>query len=275
MCEIVAGFREDWSKILISIVDISERKKAELIIQNEITNLRELDQLKNEFIIRTSHELNTPLVSICGSVEFLLNYIEEDFSMKSIAHLETIESGGKRLSQLTDNLLDILKIQSHKFELNVETINLGNIIKKCISDHNDLAEEREITISTSFQHEFYVKVDEIKIKQVFNNLISNALKNTPHYGQISISSEEAQGYINIKFTDTGTGFTEEEKARVFEKLGKIEKYGKGMDIITEGSGLGLYLSKEIVELHGGKLWLESEGRNKGSTFTVSLPLDEM
>ena len=236
--------------------------------------MRELDELKNEFIIRTSHELKTPLVSICGSVEFLLNYIKEDFSLKSRKHLETINSGGKRLKQLVENLLDILRIESRKFELDVENINLGNIIKKCISDHNDLAEEREITISTSFQHEFYVKVDEIKIKKVFDNLLSNALKNTPHYGQISISSEEAQGYINLNITDTGTGFTEEEKTRIFEKFGKIEKYGKGMDIITEGSGLGLYLSKEIVELHGGKIWLESEGRNKGSTFIVSLPIDE-
>ncbi len=172
-------------------------------------------------------------------------------------------------------MLDILRIESRKYEINVETINLGNIIKRCISDHNDLAEEREITIFSSFQHEFYVKVDEIKIKQVFDNLVSNGLKNTPRYGQIFISSEEVQGYINIIINDTGTGFTEEEKSRVFEKLGKIEKYGMGLDIITEGSGIGLYLSKEIVELHGGKLWLESEGRNKGSTFTVSLPLDEM
>jgi len=274
VCEIVAGFKEDWSKILISIVDISERKKAELIIQNEITKLRELDQLKNEFIIRTSHELKTPLVSICGSVEFLLNYIQEDFSMKSRAHLEIIDSGGKRLRQLADNLLDILRIESRKYEINVETINLGNIIKRCISGFKNLAEEREITISSSFLHEFYVKVDEVKIEQVIVNLLSNALNYTPCYGQISISSEEAQGYINIKIRDTGVGFTEEEKTRIFEKFGKIERYGKGMDIITEGSGLGLYLSKEIVELHGGKIWLESEGRNKGSTFIVSLPIEE-
>jgi PAS domain S-box-containing protein len=274
VCEIVAGFKEDWSKILISIVDISERKKAELIIQNEITKLRELDQLKNEFIIRTSHELKTPLVSICGSVEFLLNYIQEDFSMKSRAHLEIIDSGGKRLRQLADNLLDILRIESRKYEINVETINLGNIIKRCISGFKNLAEEREITISSSFLHEFYVKVDEVKIEQVIVNLLSNALNYTPYYGQISISSEEAQGYINIKIRDTGVGFTEEEKTRIFEKFGKIERYGKGMDIITEGSGLGLYLSKEIVELHGGKIWLESEGRNKGSTFIVSLPIEE-
>ena len=265
---------ENQKLVQFFIQDISERKKAELIIQNEIAKLRELDQLKNEFIIRTSHELNTPLVSICGSVEFLLNYIKEDFSKQSRAHLETINSGGKRLKQLVENLFDILRIESRKFELDVENISLGNIIKKCISDLNYLAKEREITISTSIQHEFYVKVDEVKIEQVFVNLLSNALKNTPHYGQISISSEEAQGYINTNITDTGTGFTEDEKTRIFEKFGKIEKYGKGMDIITEGPGLGLYLSKKIVELHGGKIWLESEGRNKGSTFIVSLPIDE-
>ena len=275
VCEIVAGFKDDWSKILISIVDISEIKKAEQIIQNEITKLRELDQLKNEFIVRTSHELKTPLVSICGSVEFLLNYIKEDFSMKSRAHLETINSGGKRLRKLVDNMLDILRIESRKFEINVETINLGNTIKKCIFDLKYLAEEREITISTSLQHELYVKVDEVKIEQVLVNLLSNALKYTPPYGHISISSEQAQGYINIKFTDTGAGFTVEEKTIVFEKFGKIERYGKGMDIITEGSGIGLYLSKKIVELHGGKIRLESEGKNKGSTFIVSLPIDEM
>ena len=157
------------------------------------------------------------------------------------------------------------------FPKSLNIIYFINILSKI---NNDLAEERKNTIITSFQPEFYVKVDEIKIKQVFDNLISNALKNTPHYGQISISSEKAQGYINIKIVDTGTGFTEEEKTRVFEKLGKIEKYGKGMDIITEGSGIGLYLSKEIVELHGGKLLLKSKKKNKGSTFTVSLPLDE-
>ena len=236
--------------------------------------MRELDQLKTEFIIRTSHELKTPLVSICGSVEFLLNFIEEDFSMKSRAHLETIDSGGKRLRQLADNLVDILRIESRKYELNVESINLGIFIKKCISDFKFLAEERKITIATSIQPEFYLKVDEIKIRQVFVNLLSNALKNTPRYGQISIASEKTQNNITFKIKDTGVGFTEEEKTRAFEKFGKIERYGKGMDIITEGSGLGLYLSKEIVELHGGKLWLESEGRNKGSIFIVSLPLDE-
>jgi len=254
--------------------DISKIKKAELIIQEEIEKLRELDHLKDEFVIRTSHELKTPLVSICGSTEFLLNYINEDLSSNTIKHLEVINSGGKRLQQLVEYLLDILRFESNKFDLKVENQNLGNIIKKCIINLGYLAEEREITISSSLHHDVYLNVDEIKIEQVLFNLLSNALKNTPRKGRISISLEKTIDNINVKINDTGVGFTEEEKTKIFEKFGKIERYGKGMDIISEGSGLGLYLSRNIVELHGGKIWVESEGRNKGSTFIVSLPLDE-
>ena len=79
------------------------------------------------------------------------------------------------------------------------------------------------------------------------------------------------GYIDISIRDTGVGLTEEEKPKLFKKFGKIERYGKGLDVDTEGSGLGLYISKKIVELHGGKVWVESEGRNKGSAFIIRLP----
>jgi len=104
------------------------------------------------------------------------------------------------------------------------------------------------------------------------NLISNAIKNTPPKGTLSINLKEHDSFVNLKIRDTGVGFTEEEKEKVFKKFGKIERYGKGMDIITEGSGLGLFISKEIVKLHNGKIWLESDGRNKGSTFIVRVPL---
>jgi len=251
--------------------EITERKKAEIIIREEIEKLKEIDQLKNEFVVRASHELKTPLVSICGSVEFLLNYCKEDLSRKTIRHIEAINRGGNRLRLLVEELLDILRIESNKFNLNLQNKNLGNIIKYCIFDLIYLAEEREITIDTYFQHDLYIDVDEIKIGQVFINLISNALKNTPRYGHISISLEKTEDYVNVKIKDTGVGFTEEEKTKIFKKFGKVERYGKGLNIVTEGSGLGLYLSKEIVELHGGKIWMESEGRNKGSNFIIKLP----
>jgi len=111
-----------------------------------------------------------------------------------------------------------------------------------------------------------------KIYEVLMNLVSNAIKYTPTNGKITISSEVQNGNYVISVQDTGIGLTDEEKAKIFKKFGKIERYGKGLDVVSEGSGLGLYISKKIIELHKGNIWVESEGRKKGSTFYFSLPI---
>ena len=108
--------------------------------------------------------------------------------------------------------------------------------------------------------------------EVITNLLSNAIKYTPPNGEITIKSEIMDQNVSMSIQDNGIGFTDKEKEKVFKQFGKIERYGQGLDIGIDGSGLGLYLSKKIVELHGGKIWLESEGKNKGSIFYVSLPL---
>ena len=111
-----------------------------------------------------------------------------------------------------------------------------------------------------------------QMHQAISNLISNAIKYTPPDGTIEIESEIKDSLIIISIKDSGIGLTKEEKDRLFTQFGKIERYGQGLDIISDGSGLGLYISKKIVELHGGKIWVESEGRNKGSTFYFTLPI---
>jgi signal transduction histidine kinase len=127
-------------------------------------------------------------------------------------------------------------------------------------------------LNTELPEELYLEVDEIRIKQVLTNLISNAIKNTPSNGNIDVSLKEIGTYSYITIKDTGVGFTEKEMEKIFKKFGKIERYGKQLDVDIEGSGLGLYLSKEIVDLHDGQIWVESEGRNKGATFIVKLPI---
>jgi signal transduction histidine kinase len=102
-------------------------------------------------------------------------------------------------------------------------------------------------------------------------LLINAIKYTPPNGKILISSEILEEYFLISIQDNGIGFTEEEKSQIFKRFGKIERYGQGWDVGIEGSGLGLYISKKIIELHGGKIWLVSKGRNKGSIFNFTLP----
>ena len=121
--------------------------------------------------------------------------------------------------------------------------------------------------------ELFFKVDRLQIEQVITNILSNAIKFTPSEGSITITVKQHNKYTDILIKDTGVGFTENELEKIFKKFGKIERYGKQLDVDIEGSGLGLYISKEIVELHDGKIWVESEGKNKGSTFIIKLPMN--
>ena len=131
---------------------------------------------------------------------------------------------------------------------------------------------RNQTINLDIQEPLFIQIEKEEIHQVISNILSNAIKYTPPSGLIKIKAEMQNTDILISIKDNGMGFTEEEKGQIFKQFGKIERYGQGMDIISDGSGLGLYISKKIIELHSGKIWLESEGRNKGSTFYISLPL---
>ena len=116
-----------------------------------------------------------------------------------------------------------------------------------------------------------INFDKEQIRHVINNLITNAIKYTPLNGKIGVNSKIAEDSIEIAIQDSGIGFTEEEKERIFTQFGKIERYGQGFDVISEGVGLGLHIAKKIIDLHGGEIWVESEGKNKGSSFSFSLP----
>ncbi|MFW9895964.1 MAG: sensor histidine kinase, partial [Candidatus Thorarchaeota archaeon] len=134
-----------------------------------------------------------------------------------------------------------------------------------------LATLRDQTILFDPSNKIEVLFDKERIYEVISNLLLNAVKYTPPGGAISIKSSIVNESIIVSVSDNGIGFTEEEKKQVFKQFGKIERYGQGWDVAIEGTGLGLYITKKLVELHGGKIWLESEGRNKGSTFYFSIP----
>ena len=139
----------------------------------------------------------------------------------------------------------------------VATILIFLIIVPLILDIKD-------TLITYFEKE--------RIYEVIVNLLSNAIKYTPPNGKIIVRSEKRKGNYIISVQDTGIGLTDEEKEKIFKKFGKVERYGQGLDVDSEGSGLGLYISKKIIELHGGNIWVKSKGRKKGSTFYFSLPV---
>ncbi|MFX0041788.1 MAG: PAS domain S-box protein [Candidatus Hodarchaeota archaeon] len=255
------------------IIDISEQKQAEILIKEEMKKLKELDQIRKDLISRVSHELKTPLVSVCGGSELLLQLYKTNLDADVLELLELIEKGGKRLKYLVDNLLDITRIEYNKFKLNKEFTDLTKIIKDCAKELLYLARTRRVNLNLKLIDNLYLEIDKIRVEQVIINLLSNAIKNTPPKGKVEINLQKNKDWAEISVFDTGIGLTKGEMNLLFTRFGKIERYGEGLEYIDiQGSGLGLYISKQIVDLHGGQIRAESAGRNKGSRFIVKLPI---
>jgi PAS domain S-box-containing protein len=256
---------------LISLVDITDKREAEQLIIEENKRLLELQDLRKDLITRVSHELKTPMTSINGAIQILTQLYMDEIGEEARKYVEIGHRGCIRLKQLIDNLLDVSRLNAKKFTLNLQKDNLIELIIDCVKDMNYLATNRQLKIKLDLPNEAFLNMDRLRIRQVLTNIISNAIKNTQKNGKIYISLLDSNEYIEILIRDTGVGLTEKEKQKLFEKFGKIERYGMDLGVDIEGSGLGLFISKEIVELHGGEIFVESEGRNKGSIFIIKLP----
>ena len=200
----------------------------------------------------------------------MLDVYEKEFSKKTLEFIKIIYDGGERLKRLVNNLIDVYYIESNNLKLEFLPENLCEIIEKCVNELKPILSSRQHEIYLDLTNNVYVDLDYDRFKQVIQNILANAIKYTPPRGKISIQLKDFNNYAEITIKDTGVGFNEQEKEKLFKRFGKIERYGKGMFLDTEGPGLGLYLSKEIVHLHGGEISLKSEGRNKGSSFTIRL-----
>ena len=255
---------------LISVVDVTDKKEAEQLILEENKRLLELHELRKDLITRVSHELKTPMTSIYGSIQILLNIFKDRIDQDILNYVEIGHRGCIRLKQLIENLLDTSRLESKKMELKLEKTNLVTLISESVDEMMYLGNLRNISIKLNLPNEVYFFLDQLRFSQVLTNIISNAIKNTPRGGKVFINLTEKKDHIDINIRDTGVGLTITEKERLFEKFGKIERYGMDLDVDIEGVGIGLHISKEITELHGGQIIVESEGRNKGAIFTIRL-----
>jgi len=255
------------------INDMTEQKTADLLIEEEILKLKELDQIRKDLISRVSHELKTPLVSVCGAAELLLDLFIDEFKDDTKELIEMIEKGGKRLKYLVDNLVDITRIEYRKFKLEKDLNDFNQVIRDCVKELMYLIKKRKLNLEFDLMEELFIEIDKVRIEQVILNLLSNAIKNTPPAGKIVIKSLRKDNCAELSIRDTGIGLTKEEMNKLFIRFGKIERYGDGLEYIDiQGTGLGLYISKEIIDLHEGQIWVESEGKDKGSTFKIKLPI---
>lgn len=258
--------------LISDAIEIEQRRwqvQQDLEAQNIMLN--EINKLKTELLSRTSHELKTPLISIKGFTDLLLTLHKSKFDNEVITVLEEIKDGSKRLEKIINLLLQSSKLDQGQLQLNITKEDLNFLIKYSVKELQGLAKLRKQALSFTLHDKLEAEFDKERIHEVISNLLINAIKYTPPGGNITVKSDIEDNFYIISVKDDGIGLTEEEKGQLFKQFGKIERYGQGWDVEIEGTGLGLYISKKIIELHGGKIWVESEGRNKGSTFYFSIP----
>jgi signal transduction histidine kinase len=197
----------------------------------------------------------------------------KEFSSETLEILELIEKGGTRLKYLVDRLVDISKIDYGKFKLEIKSEDLSEIIRECSREISYLLKNRKINLNLSLPESIYINIDRIRMEQVIINLLSNAIKNSPPNGEVNVILKKKNDWIELIVKDTGIGLTKEEMNSLFTRFGKIERFGEGFEYLDiQGSGLGLFIVKEILNLHGGEIKATSEGRNKGSIFSLRLPI---
>jgi signal transduction histidine kinase len=244
-----------------------QNKNHQLEIANE--RLKELDRLKSDFVANVSHELRTPLTAIKGAVDLVLREVTGPLNERQTHYLNRVRSNTQRLAGLIDDLLDLSKIEEGKIELQAGPVSLVGLMHEVMETLKPVALEKSIELElTNLQASLLVWADRDKITQVLTNLIGNAIKFTPPQGRVMVTSASVDAdLVQISISDTGPGISAHEHGRIFEKFYQVAENGGPK---PRGTGLGLPISKTLVELHGGRIWVESEP-NRGSTFNFTLP----
>jgi len=247
--------------------------------------LRILDQMKSDFLSIISHELRTPLTSILGYAQLLLKTIHGDLTPKVRQHVTTIHENGQRLLALINDLLDFSSIEAGRITLNPKRVQLRPLLELALAPARAETSVQAIDLSVTIPAELpLVMVDEQRFKQIIGHLMSNAIKFTPSGGQIRVHADYdcpectktedglSGGVLRISVADTGIGIPPDQLERIWTRFYQVE------DAATRrfgGTGLGLAVVKTLVELHGGRVWVESEGiPGKGSTFSFTLPVGD-
>jgi PAS domain S-box-containing protein len=241
--------------------DITERERAK----------EEADRLKEEFFALVSHELRTPLSSIKGYVELVLQERGgAERNARSAEFLETIDRNARRLERLVGDLLFAAQVQSGEFALEKHRVELGELLTRCIETAAPWAEERDLELTLSTEPVPSFDGDYDRLSQLFDNLISNALKYTPDGGDVEITLQRVDDRALVQVRDTGIGISPADQQHVYERFVRASS---ATERSVPGVGLGLTIAKAIAEAHGGRIGIESK-EGVGSTVRVELPLRE-
>lgn len=233
----------------------------------DITDRKELEQEKSDFMSMASHELKTPLTSIQIFVNLLESHLPEDSKEKVGYYLYRITEQMHRLADLINDLLDVSRIETGKLRLNKEKFSIDELLFDTIESIKPTARDQTIVFKDRIKAEVYA--DRYRLYQVIINLLTNAIKYSPKGKQIIVSVKKNRKEVIVSIKDFGIGIKADKQEKIFEKLYQVSD---PKEKTYPGLGLGLYISKEIIDRHKGKIWVESEGRDKGSTFFFTLPV---
>jgi protein-histidine pros-kinase len=266
---------EEGTLVSSAIRDITERKRFEHALQEKNVELANANQAKDRFLATMSHELRTPLNAIIGFTGTLLMKLPGPLTSDQEKQLRTIQTGGKHLLSLINDLLDLAKIESGKVQVRLEPVACDGILEEVVTALRPSAEMKGLKFDTSMSsRSVVVLADRRALSQILLNLVNNAIKFTEK-GSVQLAvcqreENEAGTTTEFSISDTGVGIREEDQAKLFQAFSRVDGENARR---TEGTGLGLHLSQKLAELLGGRITLESE-HGRGSRFTLILSREE-
>ena len=238
---------------------------SELRIQEEAASAA-----KSEFLTNMSHELRTPLTGVIGFCDLLGDPLFGKLNEKQLEYLTEISSAGRHLLILINDILDLAKVESGKMDIRMSPVDLRGLLGHCLIMIRETAMKRGLTVDlkVSEQLDGNIQADDVRLKQIVMNLLSNAAKFTPSGGTILLEAERQGEEILVSVSDTGVGLKPDDQERIFQAFEQLDSSFSRQE---QGTGLGLALVRRLVELHGGRVWAESEGEGRGSTFKFVFP----
>ena len=255
-----------------TFIDVTQKFEYEKKLREQNLRLKEINEFKTNLMNRTSHELQTPLISILGFTDIILHKYKGKLDPDLIEYLEIINKKSYYLTRTIRSLIDTAYLEKDILQINVYKEDLALLFRDCVKHLDRIIKFRNQSVILNVNNILITNFDKGTIHRVFESLLENAINNTPSGGKIEVRSIIEEDFYIISVKDNGIGLLKKEVRQLFKPFGKIERYGKGVDVVIDGTGLSLYISKRIIELHGGKIWVKSKGRNLGSTFFFSLPI---
>lgn len=247
---------------------VIEQVNSQLQVANQ--QLHELNQLKSDFVSTVAHELRTPMASIQGFAENMIDGLLGHVNEKQSAYLSRIKYNTERLTRMVNDLLDLSRIEAKRMEVILAPVSLPELISEVMESLQKVAREKSVSLQAHHQRNLpVIHGDTDKLHQILTNLIQNAIKFTQDGGQVLVTSDLPEPHlVELCVSDTGCGIPPGQIEKVFEKFYRADSAPAG----TRGTGLGLAIVKSLIDLHGGRIWVEST-LGVGSRFSFTLPVD--